>query len=200
MAIQLAALAGARPVAVVSDDSKAAFVKSLGAVGVINRSRFSCWGAPPALDSGAQYASYIENVKKFGKAIWNALGEKRDVDMVFEHPGRDTFAASCYVVKRGGMVVFCAATSGYELACDARYIWMRQKRIQGSHFATLKEAAQANRLVMSGRIDPCLSEVFPWNRLPDAHARIRTNQHLPGNMAVLVQASNLDDVAAASRP
>lgn len=199
MAIQLAALAGARAVAVVSDESKASFVKSLGAVGVINRSDFSCWGAPPSVDSALDYALYIDSVKKFGKAIWDALGEKRDVDMVFEHPGRNTFAASCYVVKRGGMVVFCAATSGYDLTCDARYVWMRQKRIQGSHFASLKEAAQANRLVMSGRIDPCLSEVFPWERLPEAHAKIRANQHLPGNMAVLVQASSNDDLDAARR-
>lgn len=200
MAIQLAALAGARPVAVVSDDSKADFVKSLGAVGVINRSHFSCWGTPPSVDSALDYTLYIERVKAFGKAIWDALGEKRDVDMVFEHPGHSTFAPSCYVVKRGGMVVFCAATSGYDLVCDARYLWMRQKRIQGSHFASLKEAAQANRLVMSGRIDPCLSEVFAWNRLPDAHAKLRGNQHLPGNMAVLVQASSSDDLAAARRP
>ena len=199
MAIQLAALAGARPVAVVSDASKAEFVKRLGAVGVINRSDFSCWGAPPPVDAKAEYAAYVDEVKKFGKAIWVALGEKRDVDMVFEHPGRNTFAPSCYVVKRGGMVVFCAATSGYDLTCDARYVWMRQKRIQGSHFANLKEASQANRLVMSGKIDPCLSEVFPWSRLPDAHAKIRENRHLPGNMAVLVQASSSDDLAAASR-
>ncbi|HVE08785.1 MAG TPA: crotonyl-CoA carboxylase/reductase, partial [Paraburkholderia sp.] len=75
MAIQLAALAGARPVAVVSDDSKAEFVKSLGAVGVINRSKFSCWGPPPPIDSTAEYAAYIDGVKKFGKAIWDALGE-----------------------------------------------------------------------------------------------------------------------------
>jgi crotonyl-CoA carboxylase/reductase len=199
MAIQLAALAGARPIAVVSDDSKIDFVKRLGAVGVINRSDFSCWGAPPPIDSTSAYAAYIDGVKKFGKAIWQALGEKRDVDMVFEHPGRNTFAASCYVVKRGGMVVFCAATSGYDLTCDARYIWMRQKRIQGSHFANLKEAAEANRLVIDGRIDPCLSEVFPWHQLPQAHAKMRSNQHLPGNMAVLVQASSSDDRNAATR-
>lgn len=193
MAIQLAALIGARPIAVVSDDSKAAFVKRLGASAVLNRSRFSCWGPPPALDSATEYAQYIDGVKRFGKAIWEALGEKRDVDMVFEHPGRDTFPVSCFVVKRGGMVVFCAATTGYELTCDARYVWMRQKRIQGSHFANLKQAAEANRLVMSGRVDPCLSEAFAWSQLPEAHAKMRANQHLPGNMAVLVQASGSED-------
>ncbi|WP_395676060.1 zinc-binding dehydrogenase [Inquilinus sp.] len=115
-----------------------------------------------------------------------AAGPGGEVDIVFEHPGRDTFAVSSFLVKRGGMVVFCAATSGYDLTFDARYVWMRQKRIQGSHFANLKQAAEANRLVMAGRIDPCLSEVFPWDQLPEAHARMLRNQHPPGNMAVLV--------------
>ncbi|CAB3764450.1 crotonyl-CoA carboxylase/reductase [Paraburkholderia humisilvae] len=187
MAIQLAAMVGARPLAVVSDETKEAFVKQLGATGVLNRSKFSCWGVPPT-DSPADYALYMENVKRFGKAIWQAAGEKRDVDMVFEHPGRATFPVSCFVVKRGGMVVFCAATSGYDIGFDARYVWMRQKRIQGSHFANLKQAAEANRLVMSGKIDPCLSEVFAWDQLALAHQKMHLNKHAPGNMAVLVHA------------
>lgn len=192
MAVQLAALVGAKPIAVVSDASRAEYVQRLGAHGVINRSDFNCWGVPPAIDS-AGYAGYLDNVRAFGKALWQAIGEKRDVDMVFEHPGRNTFPVSCFVVKRGGMVVFCAATSGYELTCDARYVWMRQKRIQGSHFATLKQASEANRLVIDGRIDPCLSEVFEWKDLPLAHDKLHRNAHLPGNMAILVNAVHRDD-------
>ena len=57
---------------------------------------------------------------------------------MFEHPGEQTFPVSSLVVKRGGMVVFCAGTTGYNLTFDARYVWMRQKRIQGSHFAHLE--------------------------------------------------------------
>ncbi|WP_246794786.1 crotonyl-CoA carboxylase/reductase [Burkholderia perseverans] len=192
MAIQLAALVGAKPIAVISDDAKTAFVQRLGAAGVINRAKFDCWGVPPAMTAPG-YAAYMDGVRAFGKAIWQAAGEKRDVDMVFEHPGRNTFPVSCFVVKRGGMVVFCAATSGYDLTCDARYVWMRQKRIQGSHFANLKQAAEANRLVMAGRIDPCLSEVFGWDQLPEAHQKMRRNEHAPGNMAVLVNARHHDD-------
>jgi crotonyl-CoA carboxylase/reductase len=74
------------------------------------------------------------------------------------------------------------------LTLDARFVWMRQKRIQGSHFATLKQAAQANRLVIERRIDPCISEVFSWEDIPRAHAKMLANKHQPGNMAVLVQA------------
>jgi crotonyl-CoA carboxylase/reductase len=65
---------------------------------------------------------------------------------------------------------------------------MRQKRIQGSHFANLMQAAQANKLMVERRIDPCMSEVFSWDDIPRAHAKMRANQHKPGNMAVLVQA------------
>jgi crotonyl-CoA carboxylase/reductase len=193
MAIQLAAVAGARPIAVASSESKVRYLEQLGASGVINRSKFSCWGTPPSLDAAQDYARYQEEVKAFGKAIWQVTGRGRDVDMVVEHPGRDTFAVSCFVVKRGGMVVFCAATTGYDLTFDARYVWMRKKRIQGSHFASLKQAAEANQLVMSGKVDPCLSEVFPWSQLPEAHEKMHRNQHLPGNMAVLVQAAHPGD-------
>jgi crotonyl-CoA carboxylase/reductase len=65
---------------------------------------------------------------------------------------------------------------------------MRQKRIQGSHFANLLQASQANRLVIERRIDPCMSEVFSWQDIPKAHMKMLKNQHKPGNMAVLVSA------------
>ena len=121
----------------------------------------------------------------------------------FEHPGEATFPVSCLVVKRGGMVVFCAGTTGFNLTFDARYVWMRQKRIQGSHFAHLKQASEANKAVIDRRIDPCMSEVFPWEDIPRAHTKMWKNQHAPGNMAVLVCAPTtglrtFEDVLAAS--
>ena len=127
-------------------------------------------------------------VREFGKAIWDITGKGNDVDFVFEHPGEATFPVSCNVVKRGGMVVFCAGTTGFNLTFDARFVWMRQKRIQGSHFANLLQASQANQLVVERRIDPCMSEVFDWADIPKAHTKMWKNQHKPGNMAVLVSA------------
>ena len=37
-------------------------------------------------------------------------------------------------------------------------------------------------------LDPCMSEVFAWNDLPEAHMKMLRNEHKPGNMSVLVQA------------
>ncbi|MCG2634480.1 MAG: crotonyl-CoA carboxylase/reductase [Gammaproteobacteria bacterium] len=186
MAIQLCRLVGANAVGVVSDESKREYVMGLGAAGVINRREFDCWGPLPPLEDAAGYKDYLRQVRRFGAAIWQITGKGIDVDMVFEHPGEQTFPVSTYVVKRGGMVVFCGATTGYNLTMDARFIWMRQKRIQGSHFATLKQASEANQLVAAGQLNPCLSQTFGWDEIPRAHAVMAAGQQLPGNMAVLI--------------
>ena len=187
MAVQLCATAGANAIGVISDDSKRDFVMSLGAKGVINRKDFDCWGQLPEVN-GEGFNDYMKETRKFGKAIWDITGKGVDVDFVFEHPGEATFPVSCNIVKRGGMVVFCAGTTGFNLTMDARFVWMRQKRIQGSHFANLKQASQANQLVIERRIDPSMSEVFSWDDIPNAHMKMMNNEHKPGNMAVLIQA------------
>ena len=42
--------------------------------------------------------------------------------------------------------------------------------------------------MMERRLDPCMSEVFSWADLPEAHMKMMRNEHKPGNMSVLVQA------------
>ncbi|RMF14208.1 MAG: crotonyl-CoA carboxylase/reductase, partial [Alphaproteobacteria bacterium] len=153
MAVQLCATAGANAIGVISDETKRDYVLSLGAKAVINRRDFDCWGQLPPVGDAEAYGAYMKKVREFGKAIWAITGKGNDVDIVFEHPGEQTFPVSCFVVKRGGMVVFCAGTSGYNLTFDARFVWMRQKRIQGSHFANLKQASQANQLVIDAALD-----------------------------------------------
>ncbi len=185
--IQLCAAAGANAIGVISDETKRDYVLSLGAKGVINRKDFNCWGQLPKVGT-PEYDDWFKEARKFGKAIWDITGKGNNVDLVFEHPGEATFPVSSFVAKRGGMIVFCAGTTGFNITFDARYVWMHQKRIQGSHFAHLKQAAAANRFVLDRRIDPCMSEVFSWDQIPKAHTKMWKNQHAPGNMAVLVSA------------
>jgi len=202
-AIQLVNTAGANAIGVISDEDKREFVLSLGAKGVINRKDFNCWGQMPKVNT-PEYKQWFNETRKFGKAIWEITGKGNNVDMVFEHPGEATFPVSVFVVKRGGMVVICAGTTGYNLTMDARYLWMHQKRVQGSHFANLKQASAANQLMLERRLDPSMSEVFPWDEIPQAHMKMRRNEHKPGNMAVLVSAPTtglrtLEDAVEAGR-
>ena len=186
-AIQLINTAGANAIGVISDEDKRQFVMDLGAKGVINRKDFKCWGQLPTVNT-PEYAEWFKEARKFGKAIWDITGKGNNVDIVFEHPGEATFPVSTLVCKKGGMVVICAGTSGFNTTFDVRYMWMHQKRLQGSHFAHLKQASAANKLMVERRLDPCMSEVFPWEELPQAHMKMYKNEHKPGNMSVLVQA------------
>ncbi len=186
-AIQLIKAAGANAIGVISDESKRDFVMGLGAKGVINRKDFTCWGQLPTVNT-PEYNEWFKEARRFGKAIWDITGKGNNVDIVFEHPGESTFPVSNLVCKKGGMVVICAGTTGYNLTFDVRYTWMHQKRLQGSHFAHLKQAAAANQMMIERRIEPFLSETYSWDEIPLAHMKMYRNEHKPGNMSVLVQA------------
>jgi crotonyl-CoA carboxylase/reductase len=188
MAIQIARAAGAKPVAVVSSDEKGEFSKQIGAAGYINRKAFDHWGMLPHWTDTDAYNIWFEGAKAFGKAFWDALGEKRSPVLVFEHPGEDTVPTSIFVCDTGGMVVICAGTTGYNAVADLRYLWMRQKRFQGSHFANDDQAYAFNDLVLAGKIDPCLSKTFTFEEVGVCHQLMSENRHPEGNMAVLVSA------------
>ena len=189
MAIQIVREMGGKAVAVVSSEDKADFCLKLGAVGALDRTRFSHWGMPPHWSDAEAYAQWAEGAKAFGKALWEAAGEKRSPRIVFEHPGEETVPTSIFVCDGGGMVVICAGTTGYNAVADLRYLWVRQKRLQGSHFANDEQAAAFNRLVMDGRIDPCLSQTFQFGEIGLAHQLMSENRHPVGNMAALVSAA-----------
>ena len=91
--------------------------------------------------------------QRFGKQIRELTGGD-DPDIVFEHPGRETFGATVYVTRRGGTIVTCASTTGFVHEYDNRYLWMNLKRIVGSHFANYREAWEANRLIAEGPDPP----------------------------------------------
>ncbi|MGY4353171.1 crotonyl-CoA carboxylase/reductase [Bradyrhizobium sp. GM7.3] len=77
MAIQLVTLVGANAIGVVSDESKRDYVMSLGAQGVINRKDFDCWGRIPDIGETVTYGDYMRKVRRFGKAIWRRLPERK---------------------------------------------------------------------------------------------------------------------------
>ena len=187
-AIQLATVHGARAVAVVSDEERGEYCKKLGAVGYINRREFSHWGVPPHWEDSAGQKEWVGGCRAFGKAIWEALGERRNPDIVFEHPGEATIPTSIFVCEAGGMVVICAGTTGYSASVDLRYHWVRQKRLQGSHGTNDEQAAAYNQLVCDAKIDPCLGEVYRFEDIGQAHAEMEEGRVVFGNRVALVGA------------
>jgi crotonyl-CoA carboxylase/reductase len=136
-----------------------------------------------------EYKDWIGGARSFGKAIWDAVGERKNPKIVFEHPGEATLPTSGFVCDIGGMVVICAGTSGYNITMDLRYHWMMQKRLQGSHLANDTQAEALNQLVLARKVDPCLSGTYSFDEIGYAHQLMHENKHPYGNMACLVNAT-----------
>jgi crotonyl-CoA carboxylase/reductase len=187
-AIQVATVRGARAVAVVSDDERGEYCKKLGAVGYINRQDFNHWGIPPHWSDIPGQKEWVNGCRAFGKAIWEVLGERRNPDIVFEHPGEATIPTSIFVCEAGGMVAICAGTTGYTAVVDLRYHWVRQKRLQGSHGTNDEQAAAYNQLVIDGKIDPCLGKVYAFEDIGQAHYDMDKGKTVLGNRVALVGA------------
>ena len=169
---------GGIPVTVVSSEEKKQLLHDVGVEHVIDRKAegYNFW------DGDKQD---MKEMRRFGKKIRELVGE--DPDIVFEHPGRQTFAASVFVAKKGGTIVTCASTSGYNHTYDNRYLWMNLKNIIGSHFANYKEAWESNRLASLGKIHPILSKTFPLEEAGEAAYQVHQNVH-KGKLGIRVLA------------
>jgi crotonyl-CoA reductase len=179
-ATQYALNGGAIPVCVVSSPEKAAICRKLGAELIIDRSAegYKFWKSETEQDP--------KEWQRFGAKIRELTGGD-DPDIVFEHPGRETFGASVYAARKGGTIVTCASTSGYMHQYDNRYLWMNLKRIIGSHFANYRESWEANRLISKGLIHPTLSKTYSLEETGQAALDVHRNAH-QGKVGVLALA------------
>lgn len=167
-AVQLVRQAGGIAVGVVGSADKADLVERLGCQVVLDRRDIG-------LGDGNGDGADPEVWRRLGSAIRKQVGE--DPHVVFEHVGRATFGASLFVARRGGVVVTCGSSSGYDHLYDNRHLWMRVKRIVGSHGANAHESMEANRLLNLGLVVPTLSRVFDLEDVAEATRCVQTNQH-----------------------
>ena len=180
-ATQMALAAGAEPICVVSSPDKAEICRKMGAKLIIDRR-----------EEGYQF--WNEEGTKQNPKEWQRLGKKireltggHDVDVVFEHPGRETFGASVYVTRKGGTIVTCASSSGYMHEYDNRYLWMNLKSIISSHFANYRESWEANELINRGLVHPTLSKTYTLDEVGQAALDVHHNLH-QGKVGVLTLA------------
>jgi len=175
-AVQLINKLGGIPICVVSTKQKAEYCKKFGAKYTI---------VLETLENKSFLINEDFNMRmwlEFSGQIKKLIGTEK-VDMVFEHIGKETMALSVYLLRRGGRVVTCAASSGYEAKIDIRYIWMEMKKIIGSHFCNIKEAEEANDLISSGIIKHEPSKIINFDEIPSGLDEINSRKSF-GKIAV----------------
>ncbi|KAB2910507.1 MAG: crotonyl-CoA carboxylase/reductase [Kofleriaceae bacterium] len=178
-AIQLCRAVSAVPICVVSSAEKESYCRTLGAELFIDRNDF------PYLSDPTPSAGPTDGMRQFRREL-RALTGGEDPEIVFEHVGAQTFPTSLFVARRLGKVVICGATSGYQLTFDARYLWMHQKQIVGSHGCNQHDATRANALVEQGVIKPTLTRTFGFEHAALAHQQVLEDPTTHGSYAIVV--------------
>ncbi|WP_414502458.1 crotonyl-CoA carboxylase/reductase [Zymobacter sp. IVIA_5232.4 C2] len=187
LSVQIVRALGGLPVGVVSSEEKGEYIRSLGAVGYIIRQHYHHFGRLPNVTS-EEHDAWAKAFAAFRRDFFKALGQKELPKLVIEHSGKDTFPTSLQICDRSGMVVTVGGTSGYNCDFDVRHLWMHQKRIQGSHYANIRECHEFLQLVNQKRISPTLNKVFRFDEVPYAHQELLKGR-INGNAAILVNAT-----------
>jgi NADPH:quinone reductase-like Zn-dependent oxidoreductase len=143
--IQVARLRGARVIATAGSDEKLAKARELGAHETVNYTR----------------ADWPKEVRR--------LTGKRGVDVVFEHTGAETWPGSIGALAKGGRLVTCGATSGYDARTDIRQVFYRHVSLLGSFMGSKAELLQAMKFVERGAIRAVVDRVLPLAEARRAH-------------------------------
>ncbi len=146
--VQLGKRAGARVIACTSSDEKARRLRAVGADETV-----------AAADG------------QFGRAVWELTG-KRGADVVVDYSGKATWPQSLRAVRRGGRLVCCGATSGYDAVTDLRYLWVREIDIRGSDGWAEDDLRTLTRLVETNELHPVIHAVLPLSRAREAVAEL----------------------------
>jgi NADPH:quinone reductase-like Zn-dependent oxidoreductase len=143
--VQIAKLHGARVIATASSDTKLARARALGADEVINH----------------KTQDLLAEVKR--------LTGKRGVDIVFEHIGAEVWPKVILATARGGKIVTCGATSGFDARTDLRHVFFRQLEILGSTMAPKGDLYPILEHLSAGRLRPVIDRVMSLWDAPEAH-------------------------------
>lgn len=160
--LQLSKLMGASVITSSTSDQKCERLRGLGADFAINSAK----------------QSVSDEVKRITK--------KRGVDIVVDYIGRETWGTSLNISRRGGKIVTCGATSGYDPAEDLRHIYYRQLSILGSTMGSEKEFKDVISLVLAGKLKPVVDRVFELKDASLAHSEIE-NRRVFGKLLLRVE-------------
>ena len=140
----LAKLLGTHVIACASSDEKLARLKQMGADEVIDYTKtdWSKWA-----------------VEKYGKPQRRSY--EGGVDVVINFTGGDTWHPSLRCLKRGGKLLVCGATAGYDPKEDLRYVWSFELKIIGSNSFYDEDLKGLMDLIQQGKMKPVIDKVLP---------------------------------------
>jgi alcohol dehydrogenase len=150
-AVLIAKLLGAHVIACGSSDAKLAKLKAIGADEVIDYTK-------------ADFAKEV--YARFGKPHRRTYDG--GVDVVVNFTGGDTWVKSLRALKRGGRLLTCGATAGFDPKEDLRFIWTFELDIRGSNSWAREDLEALLKLISEGKLKPVIDKVLPLDQAAEA--------------------------------
>jgi len=165
LGIQIAKLRGARVITTASSQEKLAKARELGADVTIDYTQ----------------TDWPREVRR--------LTNGRGVDVVFEHTGAATWPGSILSLKKGGRLVTCGATSGFDAKTDLRHVFYRHLTILGSMMGSKADLLAAMKFIESGQIRAVVDRTLPLSEARKAHELIEVRAQF-GKVVLDIDSSN----------
>jgi NADPH:quinone reductase-like Zn-dependent oxidoreductase len=164
--VLLAKMLGAEVIACASSDEKLERLKAMGADEVVDYTKtdWSRWA-----------------VEKYGKPQRRSY--EGGVDVVINFTGGDTWVPSLRCLKRGGKLLVCGATAGYDPKEDLRYVWSFEIKIIGSNSFYDDNLSALMDLISAGKIKPVIDKVLPLEQAREG-LRLIENREVIGKVIV----------------
>lgn len=165
-ALLLAKKAGMEVIAAGSSEKKLARLKEIGADHVIDYTK-----------------------EEFHKKIYEMYGKPHrrgyegGVDVVVNFTGGDTYVPSLRSLKRGGRLLTCGATAGYDPKTDLRFIWTFELKILGSNSWEPEDLTAMLHDIQAGVWAPVIDREFKLEDAAEALALIE-NRGVIGKVIV----------------
>ena len=153
-AIQIAKDIGAKVITTVGSDSKFDHALKFGADYVFNHSK----------------SNWVKGVKD--------VLDANMVDVVFEHIGKNTWDASMRLLGRGGRIVTCGSTTGYDVNIDLRHLFSKQQAIIGSTMSDMDTFKKVQEKITKNIYTPFVDKIYSISDIKKAHKRIEDRQNL----------------------
>ena len=140
------------------------------------------------LELGADYAvdhrkeDWPKEVRAITKEISQKTGVLPGIDVSFDHIGETHFNKQLTLLKYGGTLVQCGATTGYDAKADLRHIFFKGTNILGSSQGTKAEVEQGFYWMSQGKIKAAIDSVYPFEKAAEAHTKMLTGKGLFGKI------------------
>jgi alcohol dehydrogenase len=140
------------------------------------------------IELGADYAvdhrkdDWHKEVRNLTKEIAKSTGVAPGVDVSFDHIGETHFNKQLTLLKYGGTLVTCGATTGYNANIDLRHIFFKGTNVLGSTQGTRAELEQGLYWMAKGKIRAIIDSTFPFEKAAEAHTKMVTGKGMFGKI------------------